>query len=475
MTRPPRRSGRPHAEPLRTLDEKFVSNAIVYEVARPTGSMIVDGTPYRRADGSLDRDLVYSAWEEFIRKSPSVRQRLARAPLGLFTPSWVSVDEIDVRDHVRFHPGVVEWDPRHVELLTGAFNGPMDPKGPLWDILVVELSTGQLGFAVRIHHALGDGMFGLLLIQAFSSDAPVEFEPYTRAPMRFPEDPRAPRGPLSLTLAARRQIASGHDSLAEEWAEWKRKPLKKRITRVGGRNIRSLRDAYIRRSGMLERSIKPRDAAILTVDLPTAKSAARAAGGSVADLTVALALHAFAALHPERTEIATLVPVSPRREKNAVKRNHVSMVRVAVPVSLGIAETVASVRAQVQSAVDSGESGITRGVKDWLGYASYLPVFLRRRWFGTAEMDSMTLWPVTEPDDEAAVFASSFLKRLDIAISIRSDLDTTLFLDSITESLAEIGAPVIDPLSRRAGAAASADQDSDDDHNSDDDQNGTTR
>ncbi|QHC64210.1 hypothetical protein GSU69_16995 [Rathayibacter festucae] len=454
MTRPPRRTGRPHAEPLRTLDEKFVSNAVVYEVARPTGSMIIDGAPFRRADGSLDRDLVYSAWEAFIRTSPSVRQRLARAPLGLFTPSWVSVDTIDVRDHVRFHPGVVEWDPRHVELLTGAFNGPMDPKGPLWDILVIELSTGQLGFAVRIHHALGDGMFGLVLIQAFTSGEPIEFPAYSRAPMRFPDDPRPPRGPLSLTLAARRQIASTHASLADEWTEWKRKPLKKRITRVGGRNIRSARDWWIRRSGLLERSIKPRDAAILTVDLKTAKAAARAAGGSVADLTVALALHAFAALHPERAEIATLVPVSPRRDKNEVKRNHVSMVRVAVPVSLRLAETVASVREQVQLAVETGESGITRGRKDWQGYASYLPVFLRPRWFGGAELASMTLWPVTEPDDEAAVFASSFTKRLDIAISVRSDLDADRFIGSIAASLTEIGAPVIDPLAEQTPAGS---------------------
>lgn len=462
MTRPPRRSGRPHADPLRTLDEKFVSNAIVYEVARPTGTMIVDDGPFRRADGSLDRDLVYAAWEEFIRASPAVRQRLASAPLGLFTPSWVSVDAIDVRDHVRFHPGVVEWDPRHVELLTGAFNGPMDPKGPLWDILVVELSTHQLAFAVRIHHALGDGMFGLLLIQAFTSGEPVDFEAYTRAPLHFAEDPRPPRGPISLTLAARRRIASSHASLSDEWAEWKRKPLKKRLTRVGGRNIRALRDLYIRRSGLLERSIKPFDAAILTVDLPTAKTAARAAGGSVADLTVALALHAFAALHPEREQIATLVPVSPRRDKNETKRNHVSMVRVSVPVALGLAETVAAVREQVQTAVETGESGITRGPKDWQGYASYLPVFLRPRWFGRAELSSMTLWPVTEPDDEAAVFASSFLKRLDIAISVRSDLDTDLFIDSIAQSLAEIGAPVVDPLDRA-------------DESTTPDQNGTTR
>ncbi|MBF4502681.1 MULTISPECIES: wax ester/triacylglycerol synthase domain-containing protein [unclassified Rathayibacter] len=442
---------------MRTLDEKFVSNAIVYEVARPTGTMIVDGAPFRRPDGTLDRELILAAWEAFIRSSPAVRQRLARAPLGLFTPSWVSVDEIDVRDHVRFHPGVVEWDPRHVELLTGAFNGPMDPRGPLWDVLVVELSTGQLGFAVRIHHALGDGMFGLVLIQAFSADQPVEFEPFRRAPMRFPDDPRPPRGPFALTLAARRHISASHASLAEEWAEFRRKPLKKRLTRVAGRNIRAARDVYIRRSGLLERSIKPRDAAILTVELSTAKAAARAAGGSVADLTVALALHAFAVLHPERDEIATLVPVSPRRERNEVKRNHVSMVRVAVPVGMGLAETVAAVRSQVQTAVETGESGITRGSKDWLGYASYLPVFLRRRWFGRAELASMTLWPVTEPDDEAAVFASSFAKRLDIAVSVRADLDTARFVDSLAASLAELGVPTIDPLEAAAAAAPDPD------------------
>ena len=78
------------------------------------------------------------------------------------------------------------------------------------------------------------------------------------------------------------------------------------------------------------------------------------AGGSVADLTVALALHAFAALHPERAEIATLVPVSPRRDKNEVKRNHVSMVRVAVPVSLGLDMPVDRLSNSVGSALGAG-------------------------------------------------------------------------------------------------------------------------
>jgi len=66
----------------------------------------------------------------------------------------------------------------------------------------------------------------------------------------------------------------------------------------------------------------------------------------------------------------------------------------------------------------------------------------------------MTLWPVTEPDDEAAVFASSFTKRLDIAISVRSDLDADRFIDSIAASLTEIGAPVIDPLAEQDPAGS---------------------
>ncbi|NQX29246.1 hypothetical protein HQQ81_18020 [Microbacteriaceae bacterium VKM Ac-2854] len=431
------------AEPMRTLDEKFVSNAIVYEVARPTGTMIVDSAPFRLPDGTLDRQLVNAAWEQFIVGSPAVRQRLMRAPLGLFTPSWVYTGKVDLRTHIRFHPEVVEWDPKHVALLTGAFNGPMNPRGPLWDVYVVELSTGDLACAVRIHHAIGDGMFGLVLISRFVHTEPQQLVPETRSIIPFPEDPRAPRDPITLSIAARRAVKAKYASFAEEWVDWKRKPIVKRLKRVGGRNIRAIRDVYIRRSGLLERSIKPRDAAILQVDLPTAKKAARAAGGSVADLTVAVALKAFAALHPESTEIATLVPVSPRRDRGGDTRNHVSMVRVAVARELTLAESVASVRAQVQHAVDTGESGITRGAKDWLGYASYLPVFAREMYFGQSAVRSMTLWPVTEPDDEAAVFASSYRSHLDIAISVRLDLDVALFVGTIESALEELGAPVL--------------------------------
>ncbi|KQQ05721.1 MULTISPECIES: wax ester/triacylglycerol synthase domain-containing protein [unclassified Rathayibacter] len=456
MTRTPRRSGRTQAEPLRTLDEKFVSNAIAYEAARPVATMVVDSTPFRREDGSLDRELILTAWERFITHSPAQRQRLVRAPLGLFTPSWVFADAIDITDHVRFHPGVVEWDPRRTELLTGLFNGPMDPKGPLWDILVVELSTGQLAFPMRIQHVMGDGMFGLMLFTTFTEEKPYDVAPSGGRPLRFPDDPPAPRGPIALTLAARRAIASSYDSFADEWADWKRKPLKKRLRRVAGRLIRAPRDVWIRRSGLLERTVKPKDAAIITVELKAAKSVARTSGGTVSDLTVALALHAFAAMHPERSEIATLVPISPQRDRTAEKRNHITMARVSIPVDLGLRESIASVHEQIVHAMETGESGITRGVRDWQGYASFLPVFLRPRYFGHAAVESFTLWPTTEPEDEAALFSSSYLKRLDFAVQVRADHDSRAFVDSVVRSLTELGAPPVDwpadePASLRGG------------------------
>jgi diacylglycerol O-acyltransferase len=457
MTRTPRRSGRAHAEPLRTLDEKFVSNAIAFEAARPVATMVVDSTPFRREDGSLDRELILTAWERFIVASPAQRQRLVRAPLGLFTPSWVFADSVEVRDHVRFHPGVVEWDPRRTELLTGLFNGPMDPKGPLWDILVVELSTGQLAFPMRIQHVMGDGMFGLMLFTTFTEENPYDVAPSGGRPLRFPDDPPAPRGPLGLALAARRTIASSYDSFAEEWADWKRKPLKKRLRRVGGRLIRSPRDVWIRRSGLVERTVKPKDAAIITVPVQAAKKAARGAGGTLSDLTVALGLHAFAAMHPERTEIATLVPISPQRDRTAEKRNHITMARVSIPAGLGLPESIASVHEQIQHASETGESGITRGVRDWQGYASYLPVFLRPRYFGHALVEAFTLWPTTEPEDEAALFSSSYLKRLDFAVQVRADHDSRAFVDSVVRSLRELGVPPVDwPDQAPAGVLPSA-------------------
>ncbi|NQX12427.1 hypothetical protein HQQ80_12375 [Microbacteriaceae bacterium VKM Ac-2855] len=440
------------ADPMRTLDEKFVSNAIAFEIARPTATMVFDSAPFRKADGSLDRALLNAGFEQFLLASQAMRMKLRRAPFGLFTPSWVSAKTIDLRKHLRYHPGVVDWDTRHVALATGPHNGTMDPRGPLWDALVIELSNGDLACPVRIHHAIGDGMFGLFLISKLLRSEPEVLEPETRDVIDFPDDPPAPRGPIALTIAARRSVAARYANFAEEWADWKRKPLIKRLKRVGGRNIRAIRDVYIRRSGLFERTVHAHEAAILRVELKAAKAGARAAGGSVADLTVALALRGFAALHPDTDSTSILVPVSPQRDRDESTRNHVSMVRVAVPTALSLTETIAAVRAQVQLAVQTGESGIVRGKRDWLGYASYLPVFPRPMFFGPSAVRAMTLWPVTEPEDEGAVFASSYTTHLDVAVNLRADLDSDLFVRTIADGLAEIGAPVLDGAAPVVGA-----------------------
>ena len=44
-------------ELMRTLDEKFIANTIVFESARPAAGFIAEGAALRRGDGSLDREL----------------------------------------------------------------------------------------------------------------------------------------------------------------------------------------------------------------------------------------------------------------------------------------------------------------------------------------------------------------------------------------------------------------------------------
>ena len=63
-------------ELMRTLDEKFIANTIVFEAARPAAGFIAEGAALRLADGSLDRELIRRIIAGGSRRIPALRQRL---------------------------------------------------------------------------------------------------------------------------------------------------------------------------------------------------------------------------------------------------------------------------------------------------------------------------------------------------------------------------------------------------------------
>lgn len=414
-------------QPLRVLDEKFLANEVVFRIARPALAMIVPGDALRRADGSIDADLIRRIVDERRRGVPATGQRLQRVALGLATPAWVPADNVDLDWHVRVLDGVYPAGP-DANLLSGAASR-LDPSRPLWSITVADLDDGRIALIGMIHHSVGDGISGIEMISGLLTPAPST--PGESAAEPAVPTTRAPATQLELLRGHYAAWRSRHATRADAWQDYRRKPVKKRLRRLGGRLIRPLKNLYLVRSGLADRMVEPHNSRMLLLDASAVRGIARQFGASPTILTVAAAFAALAALHPDAREHALTVPLSLGRE--AAARNHISMVRVVVTATENLSELVASVSEQLTTAVKTGNTN-TVSPRDWAGYASHLPMHARRQYFGPAEVTSITLWPVLDLDDRIAVFTTTYANTFAVAVLARTDLD----IDRATDAVARV-------------------------------------
>lgn len=424
----------PKAELIRTLDEKFVANAIAFDAMIAAAALLVDGEPLRTPDGELDLAGIRARFEAVSWHVPAMRQRLVPTPLRLTTPAWVPVSHLDIEHHVTLHPTVEPDDPRHVELLTGRLSGRMDPRKPLWDMRIVELDSGRVAIVARYHHVIGDALFGLRIGEVVAgpeaSPAIPEVTDAERAALGV-----APRTGIGILAIAFRTWRAQHPGLRGAWREYWRKPFTRRLRRWGGRVIRPLKNLAIERSGEAARVLVPRHSRYLEVDLRPAAKYAYRLGGTVHDLTVAATLRAAAAADPGRATVSLLVPISRRTAADANVRNHISMAKVTVPATASIEELVPAVRAQVQAAVQDA-SRRDLGARDWSGYATFVTWGGQRRHFGDAAIESVTGWPAGDPRDDIACLSCSYETRLAICVTTRASTDIDRVMASIAESFA---------------------------------------
>ncbi|QEO10253.1 wax ester/triacylglycerol synthase domain-containing protein [Protaetiibacter larvae] len=404
------------AELMRTLDEKFIADPAAYAAMRPVGTIIVEGAPLRTPEGELDRDAVRAVVARAVALFPPARQRLREMPLGLTTPAWVAA-EPDLDYHLRFHDEPTEAE--LAALLGGALNGELALDRPLWSILAAPLSDGDVAIILQLHHALGDGLFGLRFVDALTANDPVDASVIPEA-----EELSSPRTALGIWRIAFREWRSAHPGLGAQWREYWRKPVVRRVRRTGGRLLRSRRFA---------RAVPApaRRHAIRVLDYAEAKAAARDAGASIHDLLVTAALEAVGELLGD-PQPALLVPISRRAGTGGEQRNHISMIRVAA--SSDREDLVASVAEQVATGV-AGEAPALPARPDWPGYASFLPWRPRPRWFGAGAVRSVSLWPVLAPDDRLGVFGSLHNGRFSIAVATESGLDADALLERVHERL----------------------------------------
>lgn len=221
---------------------------------------------------------------EAVRES--VAARLSAFPRGLQVvvddgdgPAWIEATDVDVAQHVRRHAAD---DPAALRAVVGRLmSEPLDRSRPLWSVdLVGPLADGREAVAVRLHHALADGLTAVRFLEA------VIFEPHD-----------APAHEVGLR---------DPDARPTRWSEWERMPmtLARELAHPGSRSP-------------FDRPISARRA-LAFVDVPLAE--ARAVGASRAD-------------HATINDVLLTVIAGALRRR-LVHHGHVPRLNAQVPVSL---------------------------------------------------------------------------------------------------------------------------------------------
>jgi diacylglycerol O-acyltransferase len=156
--------------------------------------------------GKLELDQLSDQVASRLDRAPRTRHRLAVTPLGIAPPAWVEDPHFDLREHVRRVPtkGVVGRE--RMRAIAGELMAErLDHTRPLWRIdLIGPLSRGRSAVAIRIHHALADGITALRMSGAILWDTSPDPDPVEAGPWR----PQPPPGTAALFAAAVRDRAA---------------------------------------------------------------------------------------------------------------------------------------------------------------------------------------------------------------------------------------------------------------------------
>jgi hypothetical protein len=246
---------------------------------------------------ALDLETVRANVSERLSAFPRGRQVVIDDGDG---PAWSDAGEVDVARHVRRHAA---GDPAALRAVVGRLmSEPLDRSLPLWSVdLVGPLADGREAIAVRLHHALADGLTAVRFLES------VIFEPHDAAAHEVGiRDPHA---------------------RPTRWSEWERMPLTlaRELGHPGSRSP-------------FDRPLTARRA-LAFVDLPLAEAravgAARRDHATVNDVLLAVIAGALRRrlLHPGHApRLNAQVPVSlhERGEDAAASGNHDSFVDVSL-------------------------------------------------------------------------------------------------------------------------------------------------
>jgi diacylglycerol O-acyltransferase / wax synthase len=143
-----------------------------------------------RDDGPLRYDDVAHVIRHRLHLAPRLRQRVLQVPGNMARPVWVDDDRFDIEFHLRRAALPAPGGRAELErAVARVLSRPLDRSKPLWELYVYEgLEHDRTAVLLKLHHALADGIGGMLIASALydlAADAPLgppEAQPWTPAP-----------------------------------------------------------------------------------------------------------------------------------------------------------------------------------------------------------------------------------------------------------------------------------------------------
>ncbi|QPF86749.1 wax ester/triacylglycerol synthase family O-acyltransferase [Bradyrhizobium genosp. L] len=347
------------AKKLSSLDASFLYLETP-EMPMHVGSMAI----FRLPDGYKG-----DFFEEFkamiaarLHIAPILKARLQKAPLDIDHPSWVEDDQFDIDRHIFRASLPAPRDRATLERIVGWMHAKLLNRArPLWEFYVFEgMKDNEIGLYSKMHHACIDGGAGAALTSMIYDVTPVprEIEPPTAK--KVAPEPRdiaanlidsyqalwtqpfdAASAPKSLELP--RSGKSDLGSILFDNAMFQiesavkfagamptvLKSLSEVVTKVADPRSRESLQAMASPPTILNKAISSeRSFAGTSISLSRAKAVAKASGGKLNDVVLALAsgvvrryLISQGAL-PNKSMTAG-VPISLREEGNADSNNQV--------------------------------------------------------------------------------------------------------------------------------------------------------
>lgn len=163
-----------------------------------TGGMLVYD-PASAPGGRVSAEQVRERVRSRLGRSRALRQRVARIPFDLDLPYWVDV-EVDLDQHVLHDPLRAPGDWRQLCTQVAQFlERPLAMDRPLWELCLIDgldhvegIPAGSFAIAMKVHHAVVDGIGGLDLLAALHDTEP--------EPAEAPETPWDVERPSWLDL-----------------------------------------------------------------------------------------------------------------------------------------------------------------------------------------------------------------------------------------------------------------------------------